>query len=567
MRWGPQPAGDGRWRFGLWAPALETLTLELEGRDPLPMRSESGWFSAEAEAKPSDRYRFRISPDLAVPDPASRAQADDVHSWSLIVDHRARQWRCEEWQGRPWEEAVIYEAHAGLSGGFGGLAKRLPELADLGITAVQLMPIADFYGQRNWGYDGVLPYAPDAAYGTPEELKVLVDRAHELGLLILLDVVYNHFGPEGNYLHAYAPGFFDDAVQTPWGAAIAFRREPVRRFFIDNALMWLHDYRFDGLRFDAVHAIADAAFLGTMATELRASVEPGRQVHLILENEHNDAARLEGDYDAQWNDDFHNVVHVLLTGETSGYYGAFASKPAEKLARCLREGFVYQGECPPGSHTPRGSPSSHLPPIAFVSFLQNHDQIGNRALGERLTLLTDPARLRAATALLLLSPQIPLIFMGDETGSRSPFLFFTDFHDELAEAVREGRRREFAGFPTFSDPESRKRIPDPNAQETFEQSRPQPGPDAEEWQSLYRELLAIRHREIAPHLKEAKAIAGDAVGEGAVTGLWRFGDRRLTIFTNLGIRPVQMPRLPASEPLFALGDGGAPGAFAAWIEA
>lgn len=567
MIWGPSPAAPGRTRFRIWAPALSELMLEIDGRPPLPMEpQENGWFEADAAAGPGDRYRFRIAPDLAVPDPASRGQADDVHGYSLVPDQRSYRWRETEWAGRAWREAVVYEVHVGLMGGFSGVAERLPELAELGVTAIQLMPVADFPGSRNWGYDGVLPYAPDRAYGSPDDLKALVDRAHALGLMILLDVVYNHFGPDGNYLHAYAPDFFHPEVATPWGAAIAFDREPVRRFFIDNALMWLDDYRFDGLRFDAVHAIRDETFLDEMADEIRRATA-GRHVHLILENEANEAGRLEGRYDAQWNDDFHNVVHVLLTGETASYYRDFADHPARKLARCLGEGFVYQGTMSPNHGAPRGSPSGHLPPTAFVSFLQNHDQIGNRALGERLTLLTDQRRLRAATALLLLSPQIPLLFMGDETGSEAPFLFFTDFHEELADAVREGRRREFASFPAFSDPKAREGIPDPNDPQTFERSRPEPGPDAERWRALYGELLALRHREIVPRLDGARSAGAAPVGDAAVAAHWRLGDGTLlTLFANFGTNPVEVPQRPPSEPLFAVGELGGSSSFAAWLE-
>lgn len=513
--------------------------------------SSDGWFHAEAEAAAGARYRFRISPDLAVPDPASRAQAGDVHGWSLLVDPDGHRWQ-NQWLGRPWEEAVVYELHAGLLGGFRGVAERLPELAALGVTAVELMPVAAFSGTRNWGYDGVLPYAPASAYGTPDELKALVDRAHGLGLMVLLDVVYNHFGPDGNYLHSYAGDFFHPEIHTPWGAAIAFDRDPVRRFFIDNALMWLTEYRFDGLRFDAVHAIGDPGFLDDMAAEIRAATE-GRHVHLVLENEANDAARLERGYDAQWNDDFHNVVHVLLTGETEGYYEAFAGRPAHKLARCLAEGFVYQGE------SGRGAPSGHLRTSAFVPFLQNHDQVGNRAMGERLMVLTGKERLRAATALLLLMPQVPLLFMGEESGSETPFLFFTDFHDDLADAVREGRRREFAKFAAFADPGARARIPDPNDPATFERSRLEPGPEAEEWRELYRRLLDLRRGEIVPRLKGARGEGAEALSNSAVLARWRLGDgSRLAIFCNLGAEEMAEP---ACDPLFRID-----GRFAAWIE-
>jgi maltooligosyltrehalose trehalohydrolase len=499
---------------------------------------------------------------LTVPDPASRAQSGGVNGWSVVVDHAAYQWRTD-WTGRAWEEMVIQEVHPGALGGFRGVADRLPGLAELGITAIELMPVNAFGGTRNWGYDGVLPYAPAESYGTPDDLKALVDRAHDLGISVFLDVVYNHFGPDGNYLGAYASGFFHPEIHTPWGGAVAVDEEPARRFFIDNALMWLEDYRIDGLRFDAVHAIANDAFLDAMAAEIRQRVK--RPVHLVLENEGNDAERLaEGKYDAQWNDDFHNVLHVLLTSETDAYYADFAEEPAAKLARCLGEGFIYQGEGSPNHDgRPRGKPSAHLPPTRFVSFLQNHDQIGNRALGERLTLLTDPAKLAAATVLLLLSPQIPLLFMGDETGSETPFLFFTDFHDELADAVREGRRAEFAKFPAFADPDVRALIPDPNCASTFEQSRPQDGPDADTWRDLYARLLRLRHDRIVPVLKGAMSVGAEAVGPAAVRAAWTMADgTTLTILLNLGDEAVAAPTDPL---LFATGTPGAPASCAVWL--
>ncbi len=562
--WGAS-IGEGTTRFRLWAPDADAVTLELDGAAPAAMTGDGdGWYAATAPVGAGARYRFRIG-DMAVPDPASRGQDGGVNGWSVVVDPGGYTWRSDDWRGRPWEEMVIEEIHAGLYGGFAGIAERLPGIAACGITAIELMPVNAFAGTRNWGYDGVLPYAPAEAYGSPDELRALVDRAHELGISVFLDVVYNHFGPDGNYLNAYASPFFHPEVKTPWGGAVAVDEDPPRRFFIDNALMWLREYRIDGLRFDAVHAIANDGFLDAMAAELRASVD--RPVHLVLENEKNDADRLApGKYDAQWNDDFHNVLHVLLTGETDAYYADFADRPEERLARCLSEGFVYQGE---GSANhdgePRGTPSAHLPPTAFVSFLQNHDQIGNRALGERLTLLTDAERLRAATLLLLLGPQIPLLFMGDSGGSRSPFLFFTDFHDELADAVREGRRGEFAKFAAFADPEKRAAIPDPNAPATYEKSRPLDGPHAASWAALYRDLIAVRREQIVPRLKGTRSAGAEVSGDRAVTARWRMGDGALlTIVVNLGDGAVAVPDGVA---IASLGFPGSPASAGAWLEA
>ena len=529
-------------RFALWAPDAFYVSVELEdGKSVAMLPQADGWFETEIKCPAGTRYRYNIDGEMDVPDPASRAQASDVHGWSLVVDPLAYQWRHSNWQGRPWHEAVIYELHVGAMGGYAAVEKHLPRLAELGVTAIELMPLAQFPGERNWGYDGVLPYAPQASYGTPEQLKHLIDSAHEHGLAVILDVVYNHFGPDGNYLGQYAKGFFQEDVHTPWGAGIDFDRREVRDFFLDNALMWLLEYRFDGLRLDAVHAIDNPEFLKELAHRVREQVDTGRHVWLTLENELNQAGLLEydHDFDAQWNDDFHNVMHVLLTGETDAYYSDFAHEPTAKLARCLSEGFIYQGHTTRHGHE-RGEPSGHLPPSAFVAFLQNHDQVGNRAFGERLHQLCSPQALEAATALLLLSPMIPLMFMGDEVNASEPFLFFTDHHGELAEAVREGRRNEFADFAAFKDPERRERIPDPNDASTFEQSAPlfTDTPHAQ----LYRQLLSLRHRHIVPHLPGSVALGAEVLAEGAVTARWRLGNgSRLQIDLNLSATALDHP--------------------------
>jgi maltooligosyltrehalose trehalohydrolase len=568
FRFGPQ-IREGATRFRLWAPSVPAVNLQIEGREPVAMEAQpSGWHAVELPVGPGTRYRFRLPDGALVPDPASRAQPEGVAGPSLVTAPDVWRWRCEDWRGRPWEETVLYELHVGLLGGYDGVKAKLSELAELGVTAVELMPVAEFSGNRNWGYDGVLPFAPHSAYGPPEALKSLVDEAHALGLMVFLDVVYNHFGPDGNWLPAYAGPFFRDDIHTPWGAAIDFSRPEVRRFFIENGLYWLGEFRFDGLRLDAVHAISEPDWIVEIAAEVRAAF-PDRHVHLVVENEHNEASHLRSGLDAQWNDDFHNVMHVLLTGETHSYYEAFADRPTERLARALSQGFVYQGEPSPHHRgRPRGSPSGDLPPAAFVTFLQNHDQIGNRALGERLTALTDPDSLRAAIALLLLCPQIPLIFMGDEIGTRGPFLFFTDFHGELADAVREGRRKEFKAFPDFADPASRDAIPDPNARATFDASKiDESGPDAGEWRALYRDLLRIRRRRIAPLLKGARSTGAKALAEKAIEARWRFGDGTvLTLVCNLADIGVA-PEAATGEPVWGTLDAGlvGPKTTVAWI--
>lgn len=542
---GPVPTGDGRTRFRFWAPAQAAVHLAIEGRSPLPMQAEDdGWFAVTAECGPGTRYRFRLEDGTEVPDPASRCQPDDVFGPSMVVDPGSYRWRTPDWQGRPWRETVLYELHAGTCGGYAGVRAMLPGLAELGVTAVELMPVNEFPGRRNWGYDGVLPYAPDAAYGSPDDLKALVDDAHGHGLSIFLDVVYNHFGPDGNFLALYAPQFFHRDGSTAWGEALDFRQPAVRRFFAENALWWLDEYRFDGLRFDAVQAIGEASWLDETAAFIRRSLPAGRHVHLVLEHDENMASHLRNGFDAQWNDDGHHVLHTLLTGEGQGYYRDYADGAAERLARCLAEGFVYQGEA--SRHRggkPRGSPSADLPPTAFVLFLQNHDQIGNRAFGDRLTTLADPDALEAAIALQLLVPQIPLLFMGEEDASQTPFLYFTDHRSPLDAAVREGRRREFAAFPDFADPDKRALIPDPNAQETFRASVSQPdAARGEDRRALYRCLLAIRAREIAPRLDGAASLGATAVGAAAAHAAWRLGDgSRLTVAVNLGPDAVSIP--------------------------
>ncbi len=372
----PQP--DGTTRFSLWAPDADKVEVSLgDGRLFALEQMGDGWYGTVIECLAGTSYRYVINGNVRVPDPAARLQHGDAHGLSCVVN-QAYPWKTDSWQGLPWHHTILYELHVGLMGGFSKVEKHLPSLARLGITAIELMPINEFPGTRNWGYDGVLPFAPEASYGTPEELKSLIDTAHSLGIMVFLDVVYNHFGPDGNYLGEYASGFFRHDMHTPWGAAIDFRKREVRDFFCENALMWILDYRFDGLRLDAVHAISEKDFLVELAERVRSAIAPGRHVHLILENEDNTASLLQQGFNAQWNDDGHNVLHHLLTDEDEGYYADFAKSSTAKLARCLRDGFIYQGE---STHTgrSRGEPSAHLPPTAFVLFLQNHDQIGNRA--------------------------------------------------------------------------------------------------------------------------------------------------------------------------------------------
>ena len=533
-------------RFTLWAPDATSVSVELRNGQSLPMDPQpNGWFVREVPCPKGTRYRFCINGEFEVPDPASRAQDGGLQGYSVVVDPREYTWQTPDWKGRPWHHAVIYELHAGVLGGYGEVAKQLPRLAALGVTAIELMPLAQYSGERNWGYDGVLLYAPHDTYGSPAALKQLIDEAHRLGLMVIVDVVYNHFGPQGNYLPAYAKAFFHEDSHTPWGAGINYQRREVRDFFIDNALMWLLDYRVDGLRLDAVHAINDASLLHELAQRIRQHTAPDRHVWLTVENEFNQSFLLEKDYNAQWNDDGHNVLHVLLTGETDAYYAEFADNSTEKLARCLSEGFVYQGQT--NRHgTSRGEPSAHLPSHAFVLFLQNHDQIGNRALGERLHRLCPPQALRAATTLLLLSPMIPLLFMGEESAAPEPFLFFTDYAGELAQAVSEGRRKEFADFSTYGSgtDNDNEQIPDPNQRSTHARARPSLTPAPHETArhdmlTLYEKLLHIRHRSIIPRLQGAHSLGAQVLATGAVAAQWRMADNSiLLIALNLSAHPA-----------------------------
>ncbi|WP_306120088.1 MULTISPECIES: malto-oligosyltrehalose trehalohydrolase [unclassified Roseitalea] len=554
-RWGAEPDGEGRWRFRLWAPDLDRLAVAVEGRHHAMEPVGNGWFETHVAAAPGAPYAF-VTGEMQVPDPAARAQAGDVHGPSRLVDPRAYDWRCD-WKGRPWEDTILYELHVGTfspEGTFDAVRRKLDHLAGIGVTAVELCPVAQFAGDRGWGYDGVLLYAPHPAYGSPEALKALIDAAHERQLMVFVDVVYNHFGPDGNYLHAYADAFFHDDRSTPWGPAIAFDRAPVRQFFIDNALYWLEEYRFDGLRLDATDQIADQSeepILTELARAVRAH-DFGRPVHLTTEDDRNitglhgrDAAGRPQLYDGEWNDDFHHVAHVIATGERDGYYGDYAEDPRADMLIALRDGYVQQGRASPyrGGER-RGEPSAHLPPPAFVNFLQNHDQTGNRAFGERLTALASRDAVEVMTALLLLSPMIPLVFMGEEWGERRPFRFFCDFHGELAEAVRKGRREEFSRWSQFADPRARQSIPDPNDPATFAGSRldwaGRDTAEGAERMALFGKLTAIRAEHIAPRLAGMTAMNADvaAHGECGVQAGWRLADgTMLRLLANLGGAP------------------------------
>lgn len=560
MPFGAELLPEGGVRFRLWAPKPERVDLVLDGSPVTMQKNESGWFEFVAkQAKAGSRYQFAIDGKLRVPDPASRFQPEDVHEPSQVVSPQSFEWTDDGWRGRPWEEAVIYELHIGTfspEGTFGGVEAKLEYLASLGITAIELMPVSDFFGKRNWGYDGVLPFAPDSSYGHPDDLKRLVHSAHHKGLMVFLDVVYNHFGPEGNYLREYAPQFFTDRHHTPWGDAINFDGESsrtVRDFFIHNALYWLEEFHFDGLRLDAVHAIRDDSspdILSELGARVREAFPRDRHIHLILENEENQARYLkrsrddrERFYDAQWNDDIHHVCHVISSGEKDSYYVDY-QEPIQLLGKALTEGFAYQGE--PSSFRDgkqRGETSAGLPLTDFIAFLQNHDQIGNRAFGDRILKYSNAEAVRALGEILLLAPSPPMLFMGEEFAADTPFLFFCDFRAELAKAVTDGRRAEFGRSMQFADEKLRNSIPDPNAESTFLASKLD-WPSVHEsrhdrWLKHYSSLLELRHKEIVPLLREN----GDSPqskwsAEGAVLDVcWHYRSSALELRANLGNQP------------------------------
>jgi maltooligosyltrehalose trehalohydrolase len=545
--WGAVRLPDGRVRFRLWAPDCAGVKLRLGGADLPMIPADGGWFEVREDAPDLTPYAFVLPDGSVVPDPAARRQERDVHGCSLVSGPDYA-W-ATDWRGRPWEEAVICELHTGTftpEGTFRAAIDRLDALAETGFTAIEIMPVAQFAGDRGWGYDGVLPYAPHPAYGTPDDLRALVDAAHARGLMVLLDVVWNHFGPEGNYLHRCAEPFFDAGRQTPWGAGIDYTQAPVRRFFIENALHWLRDFRMDGLRLDAIDQIRDPSephLLVELAREVRARITD-RPVHLTTEDNRNVAhlhARENGTatvYTAEWNDDVHNAAHVLATGETDGYYAAFADDPEADLARALAEGFAHQGP-------DRGEPSAHLPPAAFIDFLQNHDQTGNRATGERLVTLTDPATHDALTAILLLSPHIPLMFMGEEWGETRPFLFFAGFGGELAQAVTAGRRREFADFPAFAG--HTEDVPDPIDPATFAASKidwtRRESPAGRAAREKVAHLLDLRREWIVPRLARMGGHAGRVLlaEDGRIAIDWQLAELRLSLRANLTARSGPLP--------------------------
>ncbi len=562
MLFGAEVLPTGAVRFRLFAPAADSIRLALEGAPaPLPLEKlDSGWYELTTDqAQPGSLYRFLLPDGTSVPDPASRFQPRDIAGPSEVIDPAAYHWQDAAWQGRPWRETVLYELHVGAftpEGTFAAAAAKLDHLAAVGITAIELMCIADFPGLRNWGYDSVLMYAPDSSYGRPEDLKAFVDAAHARGIQVILDVVYNHFGPEGNYLALYFPQFFTKEHCTPWGDALNFDEHSagdcatqVREFIIQNALYWVEEFHIDGLRLDASHAIIDPSprhVLDEMSDRIRAfadAQQPHRRIHLIREDEHNIASELVRNprgkarhYTAQWN---HDMSHLLGAGMRSNFDGDQHDDETRRISHSVAEGYILAEE----DKESRGEPShAHLcdiPPTAFISFVQTHDLIGNRIAGERIHALIPPQHVHAVMAVLLLVPQVPMLFMGDEFAATSPFPYFCDFHGQLGLDVSKGRR-EFLQTLHHASDEDLARAPDPQADTTFQSAKLNwqelEHPVQAAWLPWYRNILRVRLEKIAPLISRLGGRCGQprVLAANAFEVTWSLNDHHtLTVSANL----------------------------------
>ena len=547
--------------FRAWAPRCRTLDVVIEGRRPLAMsRQDDGLFEAVvAGLRPGTRYQYRLDGARYRPDPASRFQPEGVHGPSMAVNPGSFPWTDQVFTGHALADLVIYELHVGTFtrvGTFEAIVPHLPHLVDLGVTAVELMPVAEFPGSRNWGYDGVHLFAPQSTYGGPRGLRRLVGACHAHGLSVILDVVYNHLGPEGNYLGEFGP-FFTDRYRTPWGGALNFDgpdAEGVRRHFVENARAWVRECHVDGLRLDAIHAIFDASpvhILSEIATAAREEAGAlGRPVHVMAESHDNDrrivlpAAEGGLGLDAVWSDDFHHALHARLTGERGGYYADFTEP--RRLPTALAEGFAFQGEYSEYFGRDRGTPSADLPGERFVICAQNHDQVGNRAQGDRLSTIAPFEAVKLAAGLLLVAPAIPLLFMGEEYGETAPFQFFTSFLDrDLAEAVKKGRAEEFSRFAWQGA------VPDPGEPATFVRSRlnhPLAGaPRHRELSQYYRRWLALRrsHPALGARGKERAQATVDAKGTMLTLSREAESGAGLRLLANLTNEARQAPSVPA----------------------
>ncbi len=504
--------------FSVWAPDASSVETVVEGVGDFPMqKSPDGYFSATVPGcGAGDLYRFRIDGRGPFPDPASRFQPQGVHGPSEIVDPSIFPWTDQEWKGVKREGLVLYELHVGTftpEGAFRSAAGKLLELCDLGVTAVELMPVADFAGNRNWGYDGVALFAPARCYGAPDDLRGFVNEAHGLGLAVFLDVVYNHLGPDGAYHSLFSRHYFSQKHRNPWGSGINFdgpESGPVREFFIENSLRWIQEYHFDGLRLDATHAIVDESprhILAEISAAVKESqIRTGRVAHIMAEDVNNLPHMMKPEsergwgLDAVWSDDFHHQVRRGLAGDSDGYFADFDGT-AQSVADTARKGWFYSGQYAPYFGRQRGGDATGLEYSRFIFYIQNHDQVGNRAFGDRIHQTVDLSCYRAVSVLLLILPQVPLLFMGQEWAAGTPFQYFTNHRAELGRLVTAGRRREFERFAAFADPKVRESIPDPQAAATFEASRLQ-------WDErnrqphrrilrLYKALLALRNSEPA----------------------------------------------------------------------
>jgi maltooligosyltrehalose trehalohydrolase len=568
----------------VWAPAARSAAVELSdsGRELALERDDDGvWAGLVRDARAGSRYWYRLDGQLSRPDPYSRSQPDGVHGPSQVQDPRAFEWHDQSWRGLGIKGLVIYQTHIGTAtpeGTLDSLAGQLPRLNDLGVNAVQLLPLAEFPGTRNWGYDGVDLFAVSRNYGGPQALKRFVNAAHAHELGVILDVVYNHLGPDGNYLRDFSAEYFTDRYHTPWGAAINYSNRWVRKYVIDNACYWLREYHIDGLRLDATHAIFDPSrthILAELTQTVRASMDGERKVVLIAETGENEVRYLESvdaggfGLDAVYADDFHHSLRRYLAGDGEGYYADYAGT-LEEVARIISQGWLYEGQPTPSSNFTRGRGTSARtrPAWQFIYAIQNHDQVGNRAFGERLHHQIGIQRFAAASALLLFLPSTPLLFQGQEFAASTPFQFFTDHQHALGKLVTEGRRREFQAFSAFADPAKRTQIPDPQAEATFvnsklrlEESETPPGSEMQAW---YQALLKLRRtdRVLIDQARErmtARAFSADVL---SVRRWLVDGDERV-LLVNFGDSPFEAAELGGTWRLLLASGPGAETTFEA----
>jgi maltooligosyltrehalose trehalohydrolase len=563
--------GDGSADVRVWAPACHTVDVLLErpaAPAPIPLqRDADGFFTGLVDGvQAGDRYWFRLDNDRKRPDPTSRFQPEGPHGPSMIVDPSSFRWSDDSWPGAPRDGHVLYELHVGTftpEGTWAAAAEKIDHLARLGVTVIEMMPVNDFAGRWGWGYDGVNLYAPTHLYGTPDDLRRFVDRAHARGVAVILDVVYNHLGPDGNYLADYSRDYFTDRYSNDWGQSLNFEGpRPAREFYSENAAYWIDEFHFDGIRLDATQDVHDASAEHVLAEIVRRARQAAgkRRVYIVAENEpqHTTLVRdpSEGGYgiDALLNDDYHHASHVALTGRREAYYTDYTGSPQELLSS-IKFGYLYQGQWYSWQNQHRGTPALDLPPSTFVHFLENHDQVANTSLGKRIHQTTSPAKYRALTALTLLGPQVPLLFQGQEFASTSPFLFFVDHHDQLRDGIREGRRQFLSQFPSASDASRNQALLHPDDPEAFRRSVLDWSACDErgEAMSLHRDLLAIRRSD--PVIAATAAAASHRV-DGAVLAPQAFvvrygidgGPEARLLLVNLG---ADLDVTPIAEPLLA----------------